>query len=679
MPSFPQLLRVLPNSPVLGALSSTLLLLSYGVSAAVTVNRPPTATSVTVTTEEDNKKVITLRGVDPERKMLTYSLVSQPSHGKVVLVGSNATYTPATNYFNTATTPDSFTFKVNDGTQFSAPGTVKVVVTAVNDVPTAQNVNASTVLDTAVNIALIGADVEGDSLTYIPSKSKKGGTVVVKSGNKVTYTPQKGYLGADSFTFIVKDNKKGVSKAATVSITVATKPQNLSPTANAGTDRTLNEKTLVTLDGSGSKDSDGTIATYAWKQTAGTTVVLTGATTAKLTFTAPDVAADTTLTFELTVTDNKGAIAKDTVNIAVKNIANLSPTANAGTDRTVNEQDIVTLDGSASKDSDGTIASYAWKQTAGTAVVLINEATNKLIFTAPDVTINTTLTFELTVTDNTNGIGKDTINIFVSAFTGSVVQPTPTGKINDTGISTCGDALSNKMTCPSADYPNQDAQYGRDYNQGTNNDIDGHRGFSYTKISNTGQELPVSATKWSCIKDNVTGLIWEIKPTTFNWEVGDAGLHDPDDIYTWYEPENSKNAGDAGSELSPEYNPYNIYPERGSQNTCYGYEIGRKDTYCNTTAYVKRVNAAGWCGAKDWRMPTTIELLSITSRYRFESDYTYLDPNWFPDTSVTGYYWSSTPMPGSMKFARVVGFRQFGSSGHNFKDAVESIRLVRGN
>jgi len=667
MPSFPQLLRVLPNSPVLGALSSTLLLLSYGVSAAVTVNRPPTATSVTVTTEEENKKVITLRGVDPERKTLTYSLVSQPSHGKVVLVGSNATYTPATNYFNTATTPDSFTFKVNDGTQFSAPATVKVVVTAVNDVPTAQNVNASTVLDTAVNIALIGADVEGDSLTYIPSKSKKGGTVVVKSGNKVTYTPQKGYLGADSFTFIVKDNKQGVSKAATVSITVATKPQNLSPIANAGTDRTLNEKTLVTLDGSGSKDSDGTIATYAWKQTAGTRVTLAGATTTKPTFTAPDVAANTTLTFELTVTDNKGAIAKDTVNIAVKNIANLSPTANAGTDRTLNEKTLVTLDGSGSKDSDDTIATYAWKQTAGTTVVLTGATTTKPTFTAPDVAANTTLTFELTVTDNKGAIAKDTVSILVKVVLDVVVQPTLTGKINDTGITLCGDYAyggsdrhNNNVNCglqTDADGdqipPGQDATFGRDVTH--NDDSDGPAGFSYTKIDSSGRALPASATEWSCVKDNVTGLIWEIKTR-------DRGLHHKDWSYSWYDPDSTKNAGNAG------------FQDGGD---CSG-------SRCDTSGYVAAVNAVGWCGAKDWRMPDIKELMSLLA---WDRNYPSLNTNYFPDNESDGSYrrhWSETPSASSLYADGIrpkltLAFIYSGDMSEVNVDGAFKVRLVRGN
>ena len=80
--------------------------------------------------------------------------------------------------------------------------------------------------------------------------------------------------------------------------------------------------------------------------------------------------------------------------------ANTPPVANAGTNQTVAAGVVVTLNGTASSDPDGTIASYAWTQTVGTAVTLTGGTTSQPTFTAPLVVAATTLTFSLIVTDN---------------------------------------------------------------------------------------------------------------------------------------------------------------------------------------------------------------------------------------------------------------------------------------
>ena len=96
---------------------------------------------------------------------------------------------------------------------------------------------------------------------------------------------------------------------------------NLSPTAEAGPDQVVNAAATVALDGSGSRDTDGTIVSYLWEQTAGPGVTLSGS-GAQRSFTAPSTAA--TLTFRLTVTDDDGATGADTVTVTVQPVGSLS-------------------------------------------------------------------------------------------------------------------------------------------------------------------------------------------------------------------------------------------------------------------------------------------------------------------------------------------------------------------
>ncbi|HIP52503.1 MAG TPA: DUF1080 domain-containing protein [Chromatiales bacterium] len=194
--------------------------------------------------------------------------------------------------------------------------------------------------------------------------------------------------------------------------------QNTPPVANAGPDQNAAVNTTVTLDGSGSSDSDGTIAQYLWTQIVNPgdpTVTLSDSSAVSPTFTAPSVQNQVSLVFELQVTDNDGATDTDQVTITVTNTA---PTADAGADQTVDSSDPVTLDGSASTDSDGSITQYTWRQviSAGDPVVTINNAnTATATFTAPVVNTQRGLVFELEVTDDGGATDTDQVTVTVNA------------------------------------------------------------------------------------------------------------------------------------------------------------------------------------------------------------------------------------------------------------------------
>ena len=235
--------------------------------------------------------------------------------------------------------------------------------------------------------------------------------------------------GTETLTFevTVTDNE-GVTHSDTVDVVV--NPVNIDPVANAGVDQSINEQTPVALNAEESSDEDGSIASYAWTQTAGKDVTLSGDTSKFASFTAPvQLLTDGphTLTFKVEVTDNEGVSHSDTVNVVV-NPVNALPVANAGANQGVNEKLLVTLDASASLDSDppsgidsaASIKSYRWEQVVAgdeATPVLSNAFTKVATFTAPTRLLSEgeeKLTFKVTVTDHENESTSDTVEIRVT-------------------------------------------------------------------------------------------------------------------------------------------------------------------------------------------------------------------------------------------------------------------------
>ncbi len=87
-------------------------------------NQAPTAVAQSVTLSKNTSKAITLTGTDPENSALTFFVVTNPTHGTLSGLVPNLTYMPNTDFTGT----DSFIFKVNDGSQDSAPATVSITV-----------------------------------------------------------------------------------------------------------------------------------------------------------------------------------------------------------------------------------------------------------------------------------------------------------------------------------------------------------------------------------------------------------------------------------------------------------------------------------------------------------------------------------------------------------------------
>ena len=132
------------------------------------------------------------------------------------------------------------------------------------------------------------------------------------------------------------------------------------------------------------------------------------------------------------------------------------------------------------------------------------------------------------------------------------------------------------------------------------------------KLDHNGSKLSKEAIKWSCVEDASTGLFWQKRDPS-------RALHNQAS-YTWYQPLSNN----AGSELA--------YPTSSQLNvTCADYHHDDPASYCNTDAYTKRVNQTNYCGYSDWRLPTTIELITLALKNRStQTDLAAINLNYFP-------------------------------------------------
>lgn len=224
--------------------------------------------------------------------------------------------------------------------------------------------------------------------------------------------------------------------------------------------------------------------------------------------------------------------------------------------------------------------------------------------------------------------------------------------LNDTGTSFCRSLDGATADCAVA--PVQDGNSGRDV-EPVSKYGGGYAGFDFTKLDAKGKPLArqdiawnngektTAGEQWFCVKDNHTGLVWEIKssaPESFNHR---------DHLYTWHNPDNANNGGFAG--------------EAGSR------QCGAIS--CDTASYVNAMNQQRWCGISTWRMPTTSELLSLVV-----TDHLALvaERHYFPDTRASHYWTSQSYAPDNTKAWYV--YLSDGSMASTLKSQPMYIRLV---
>ncbi|WP_462152936.1 immunoglobulin-like domain-containing protein [Pseudoalteromonas xiamenensis] len=225
------------------------------------------------------------------------------------------------------------------------------------------------------------------------------------------------------------DNDGQVNGAVADPGMIAVQRVNHAPVASVVTANvTANEQTQVVLDASSSSDLDGDSLSYLWQQTSGMAVELEQANTAVTGFMAPDITANTTLTFNVTVSDG---IAESVQTVTVELLlVNQLPSLSVEGSVSVESGKTVSITASAT-DADGHGLTYQWRQLEGIAVTLSNERGDTVIVSAPSVNADTQVLLEVGVSDGIDTVTQQ-VTLTVKATPTSVVTPDPEPHPTDT-------------------------------------------------------------------------------------------------------------------------------------------------------------------------------------------------------------------------------------------------------
>lgn len=473
----------------------------------------------------------------------------------------------------------------------------------------------------------------------------------VQSTTSVTITHVYAASGTYVVNLVVLDAQGVAGKVVSQNVTVAPLPANqIPPIAQFAV---ASNGLSVGVDASLSTDPDGTITTYAWNfgDPNSSTNTASGK-TATHTYGATG-----TYTVTLVVTDNTGLTATSQQKANIAGVPNVNPIANFTFNR---DALLVNFTATASIDPDGTITTYSWNFGEP------NSPTNTAIGATPTHAFKFagSYTVTLTVTDNQGATGVLTGLVNVSP-----PAAVATGVLNDTGITSlqcyqlgsdslvaCNSvAAIGTVTIPntaSTTFAPQDGMVGRDAQPGFNIATDGNLGFSFTKIGASGQVLPANAQQWSCIRDNVTGLMWENK--TFDGTF--SGLHDVAKQFTHYDSTTANQLATGGAPSQAQI-----------------------DALTNSIGFKNAVNSEALCGATDWRIPESGEMLGIFNHNNQQTQ--GLDSAWFGSYSSFGgtasYLFISASASAGVLESEYVSY-SYGGNRTVSRSATANLHLVRG-
>ncbi len=292
-------------------------------------------------------------------------------------------------YSSSVIAQHTLTLQVTDDDGASASDTVVVTVTQLPNTPPVVDAGVDLSVDENELLSISGSAVDSDG-EIISYQWKEGLSLLADTA---TFSHSFTQAGNHTLTLSATDNQG----ASASDIMVVTVRANVAPSAEAGVDRSSLIDASIRLIGVGS-DIDGQIVTYKWSEG---NVVLSQNSTFDY---VSSVAGTHTLSFM--VTDNDGASAADTLDVIVTEYYNALPIANAGEDKSVRVNTVLSISGSGT-DSDGTISSYSWSEQG-----IVLASTASFDYSSAEVGTHTLL---LSVTDNAGATAVDEMQIEIVA------------------------------------------------------------------------------------------------------------------------------------------------------------------------------------------------------------------------------------------------------------------------
>jgi len=299
--------------------------IAHVIITVTPVNDPPVAADDGVTTPLNTPVVVDVRANDQDGDgdaLTPPTIVTPPLHGTVTVGGDGkVTYTPTSGYVG----PDTFTYEVCDPSGACDQASVAVDVGSSNRPPVANDDTATVPGNGSVSIPVASndSDPDGNPLSITVVGNPPHGTATLTPDGVITYTPDPGYAGTDTFFYTICDSANACD---TATVTVTVQPgKNLPPVAIDDVTSTPKNTpvTIVVLGNDSDPDGDAVAVLSVAPGAHGTTSITPDGRviyTPDAGYTGPD-------SFLVTIIDARGATATSLVFVTVTAAQNRAPIA----------------------------------------------------------------------------------------------------------------------------------------------------------------------------------------------------------------------------------------------------------------------------------------------------------------------------------------------------------------